>query len=99
MQLALIGVHVTAMIVSLLLFPLAIGLAMKGIRLSLKIATGGFVATGVGFFAGIILLASKPLLSSCAILTAYLLAMIAIYAVGFGWGLAPKARLLKKSIS
>lgn len=97
MYVMLIVVHVVAMIISLVLMPAAILLALRGVHASLKVATAGIVTTGVGFFAGMLLLLSAPLLSECAILTSYLLAMIAVYAFGFGWGVESRARFLKKA--
>ena len=95
---ALIGIHVFAMIASLVLMPVAIFLALRGIRFSMKLATAAIMVTEIGFFAGVVLLFSAPMLSECIILTTYLVAMIAVYALGFGWGAEAKARLIKKAV-
>ncbi len=99
MHIALILTHVTFMIGSLLLMPTAILLAIRGIRASLPLATCGVVAASIGFVTGIVMLLTDPLLTECIILTAYLVAMISVYAVGFGWGVASRARLLKGAVS
>lgn len=95
MHTVLILTHITCMVASLLLMPTAVALAMRGIRASMTVATNGLLATGIGFITGIILLFDAPLLTECVILTSYLVAVIAIYAFGFGWGVESKARLLK----
>lgn len=91
----IIVTHIICMVASLVVMPTAIMLALSGIRGSIKVATSGFVLTAIGFTTGVILLLSAPLLTECVILTSYLLATIALYAYGFGWGVASKARLLR----
>lgn len=95
MHFILLTIHITAMISSLIIMPTAVALALRGIRASVKFATTGMMFTSVGFGSGVILLLDAPLLSECVILTSYLAAMIAVYAFGFAWGNAPKARLLR----
>jgi len=83
------------MVMSLLVMPAAIMMAMHGLRSSIKFATSGFVMAALGFTTGAVLLLSAPLLTECVILTAYLVAMIMVYALGFGWGIESRARLLR----
>lgn len=97
MHASLILVHVVTMVASLIIMPSAVLLAMRGVRLSVSLATVGFVMTGIGFMTGVILLLHNPLLSQCVILAAYLLATIAVYGAGFSWGVASRARLLVKA--
>lgn len=91
----LLTIHITAMISSLIIMPAAVALALRGARMSVKLATTGMTFTGIGFASGVILLLSAPLLSECITLSAYLAAMIAVYAFGFAWGNEPKAKLLR----
>jgi hypothetical protein len=83
------------MIASLVLMPTAILMAVRGVRASLKVATTGTATTAAGFIFGAILLLDSPVLSECIVLTSYLVSVIVIYAVGFGWGIETKARLLR----
>jgi hypothetical protein len=95
MNIFLVVTHVLLMISSLILMPTAIALALRGVTKSVNVAKIGTVTTVAGFVAGVVLLIDKPILSECVILTSYLAAVIAVYAVGFGWGKATNARLLK----
>lgn len=91
----LIAVHVFGMVASLFALPLAIAMALFGARVSVKLASVGVVLAGIGFTTGVALMMQAPVFSECALLTAYLAAMIAIYGAGFAWGDASKARLLR----
>jgi hypothetical protein len=95
MHTLLVFIHVATMIGSLFVMPVAILLALRGVRTSMKLALGAVSLTSVGFLSGVILLFGAPILNECITLTAYLAAMVTIYAVGFGWGVEAKARLLK----
>ena len=95
MHFVLLTIHISAMISSLIIMPAAVALALRGTRASVKLATTGIMFTAVGFVSGVVLLLSAPLLAECVILTSYLAAMVAVYALGFAWGNEPKARLLR----
>jgi hypothetical protein len=95
MHILLVVLHISLMVASLILMPTAITLALRGLTKSVNVAKIGTATTIAGFVAGVILLLDKPILSECVILTSYLAAVIAVYAVGFGWGKAINARLLK----
>lgn len=87
--------HIISMSLSLLLMTSAIGLALFGVKNSVKIATIGMIATVSGFFTGGALLLGAPLTIQCATLTAYLLGMVVVYRFGFGLGRIEKARLVR----
>lgn len=94
MHTEIIIIHVASMLASLVVMPTAIALALRGITSSVKVATAGISLTGIGFVSGAVLLFDAPLFAECAVLTAYLGAMIVVYAYGFAWGVESKARLL-----
>jgi hypothetical protein len=99
MHILLVVLHISLMVASLLLMSTAIALALRSVTKSVTIAKVGTATTIFGFIAGVILLLDKPILSECVILTSYLVSVIAVYAVGFGWGKATNARLLKEPTS
>ncbi len=95
MNIILIAFHISAMVLSLVLIAGAVLLALNGVKRSMYFAHGSIVTAGIGLVAGIILLFSSPVLSKCIVLSVYLVAMIAIYGYGFGWGKQSKARLFQ----
>lgn len=96
MYVGLVALHVVSMIASLVLTSAAVAFALRGVRRSVSVAAIGTVLAVIGFTTGTILLLRAPILSECAILTSYLLAVIVLYKFGFGWGVESRARLLKK---
>ena len=70
-------------------------MALGGARRSLPVATTGMISTSIGSIAGAFLLIQSPILSQCVLLSTYLLAVMSLYAFGFGFGSVEKARLLK----
>lgn len=97
MHTVFIVIHVTAMITSLTLMSVAVALGLFGKRLAAVVATGGTIATIVGGATGMTLLFEAPLSVECALLTAYLLAIAAVYIFGFAMGDADRARLIRSS--
>lgn len=95
MHTSLLLIHIVAMIASLGLMSTAIATALFGKKVAVRIATIGLLTTVTGFVTGTVLLLQAPVLSRCAILTAYLVAVIAVYGYGFGWGNATKAIFLR----
>lgn len=93
----LIVLHITFMVGSLILMPLAILLAATGKRWSMITAFFGMTTACFGTVAGTVLLINAPVLHTCILLTAYTTAMIAIYGYGFGWGDQEHARLVKNT--
>lgn len=95
MHILILVTHIISMSASLLFMAGAIGLALFGVRASVKIATTGMIATIGGFVTGGLLLLSAPLTFQCAVLAAYLLAMVGLYRYGFGMGRVENARLVR----
>ena len=93
----IITVHVVAMIASLVLMTLAVAMGLLGKRSAATVANVGVIATFVGGLSGIGLLIDAPLSLQCALLTAYLLAIIALHVFGFAMGDADRARLIRAS--
>ncbi len=97
MHTTLLVVHIVGMIASLCLMSSAVLLGLNGKALAVRLASVGMGITIVGGISGIALLFSAPLSLKCALLTAYLLAMTALYIFGFGSGRVAKARLIRHS--
>ncbi len=87
--------HILSMSLSLLLMTGAIGMALVGMKSSVKTASIGIVATVSGFVTGGMLLLGSPLTMQCVTLTAYLLVMVGVYRFGFGMGHIENARLVQ----
>ena len=87
--------HIFSMIASLALMASAVGLALFGVRSSVKLASLGMITTISGFLTGAILLLSSPLSFQCIVLTAYLAGTVALYRYGFGMGRVENARLVR----
>lgn len=93
----LVVLHITFMVSSLVLMPLAILMAATGKRWSMGAAFFGMMSACFGSVAGTVLLISSPVLSTCVLLTAYTVLMISLYGYGFGWGNEERARLIKNT--
>lgn len=89
--------HIIAMIGSVALMSGAISLGLLGKTAAVKTATAGMCATLVGFLSGVALLIGAPLSMKCAMLTAYVLSMAALYYVGYGFGDVKKARFVRQT--
>lgn len=87
--------HIISMSLSLLLMTGAIGLALFGVKSSVKTATVGIIMTISGFITGGMLLLGSPLTMQCVTLAVYLLGMAAVYRFGFGMGRIESARLVR----
>lgn len=98
MHITLLVIHIVGMIASIGLISGALAFGFAGKRAAARIATVGMGATAIGGFAGIVLLLSAPLTMKCAILTAYLLSVIALYKFGFAMGNADRARFIRRSV-
>lgn len=83
------------MVVSMALMSGAIGLGIFGKQSAVKLASYGMSATVVGFVSGLLLMLAAPLTLKCAMLTSYLLAVSALYYVGYGAGNIAKARFVR----
>ena len=94
MDTLMISLHVIAMCTSIVLMLGAVVGALVGKRHSLVVARGSMLIAGIGLATGIVMLFSAPILSKCLVLSAYLVAMVAVYGYGFGWGYESKAKLL-----
>lgn len=97
MYTTLLVIHIIGMIASIGLMSGALLLGVAGKTSSARVASVGIGVTIVGTFAGIVLMLSAPLTMKCAILTAYLLSVVAIYKFGFASGNADKARFIRRS--
>jgi hypothetical protein len=99
MYTALVAIHITFMVGSLVLVPLAILMATYGKRWSMTVAFFGVVSACFGTVMGATLLinAHASMLTTCVLLSAYDLVLFTIYGLGFGWGSEEHARLLKNT--
>lgn len=97
-MIALLILHVVAMMLSLLLMAAAVVMGLAGKALAATLSSAGMVATVVGGFCGGLLLLSAPLPLDCVILSVYLVAMTALYVFGFAMGDAENARLIRSSV-
>ena len=91
----IVFVHVVSMITSMMLMSGAVGLGIFGKKVAMRAASFGMYATAVGTVSGIGLLLDNPLSMQCAVLTAYVAGVSALYYVGFGFGVVAKARLVR----
>ncbi len=89
--------HITMMVSSMALMGSALLFGVVGKKSAARVATAGQVATVIGGIGGGLLLLGAPLSFECALLTAYLLAMTALYVYGFGMGNAQNARLIRQT--
>lgn len=74
----------------------AVSLGLFGKKAAMRTAAFGMYATAVGTVSGIGLLLDNPLSMQCAVLTAYLVGISALYYVGFGFGVIANARLVRQ---
>lgn len=77
----------------------AIFLGLQGKTAAVRVATLGTTLSFAGVAAGVLMLLSSPLSIECAILTAYLVAMMALYKIGFGFGNIKNARLVQYALN
>lgn len=89
--------HVGSMVASLALMSGAVGLGLLGKNVAMRAAKFGMYATAIGTMSGIGLLLDNPLSMQCAVLTAYLVGISALYYVGFGFGVLSNARLVRQN--
>jgi hypothetical protein len=97
MHIIIVVLHVSAMITSMLLMVGAVGLGFAGKKAATRIATIGFGSAVLGFISGGVLLFGETLSIECAILTAYLLGVTLLYHLGFAFGDAEHAKLVRGS--
>lgn len=76
----------------------AVGMGLFGKKVAMRIAAYGMYATTAGAVSGIVLLFDNPLSMQCAVLTAYLVGISALYYVGFGFGVLANARLVRQRV-
>lgn len=95
MHTSIVIVHVTSMILSMGLMVGAIGLGLFGKAIAAKMATIGFAASILGFISGGVLLFGSVLSIECALLTSYLIGVTVLYHLGFAFGDAKNARLIR----
>lgn len=96
MHTLLVATHVVAMISSVALMTIAVGLGLSGKKSSVRIATVGFVASLTGAAMGLMLLLDSVLSFECAMLTLYLAAVVTLYHYGFASGNVNKARIVRQ---
>ncbi len=97
MHTIIVIIHVIAMMISLGLMSTAVVMGLFGKQSAVNVATLGLGATAVGGVSGTFLLLGAPLTIQCAILTAYLIGVTALYVFGFALGDAENARLIRKT--
>jgi hypothetical protein len=97
MHIIVVVLHVTAMIASMLLMIAAVGVGFAGKKVATRIAGAGFASAVVGFISGGILLFGATLSLDCALLTAYLVGITLFYHLGFAFGDAENAKLVRNS--
>ena len=95
MHAVIVVIHVVAMIASIGLMSLAVVAGLFGKKIAALLANLGLAVTVVGGLSGTVLLLGAPLSLQCAILTAYLSAVVALHIFGFAMGDADKARLIR----
>lgn len=95
LHILLVVFHVASMVASISLVIAALGMGLRGRASATGMATKGLVMAVAGTASGAILLVASPAALECAILSAYLLATIALYVYGFGAGSADRARLVR----
>lgn len=97
MYTTILTVHIISMIASMVVMSGAVIVAILGKKFAVDMASFGMIATFFGSASGIAMLLDAPLSIQCAGLTAYLVAVAAIYHVGFGFGRIEKARFVRQS--
>lgn len=90
--------HVSSMIASMALMSGAVGAGLLGKKSAVTVASLGVYSTVVGFMTGVGLLLDAPLSMQCATLTAYLVGVLVLYYVGYGFGDVSKARFVRQTL-
>ena len=85
------------MILSMGLMSVAIAMGLFGKAFAARMATFGFVASVTGFISGGVLLFGSVLSIECALLTSYLIGATILYHLGFAFGDATRARLIRNT--
>lgn len=93
----IITLHVSSMIASMALMSGAIGAGLFGKKSAVTLASFGTYSTVLGFMTGVGLMLDAPLSMQCATLTAYLISVLVLYRVGFGFGDVTKARFIRQT--
>lgn len=96
MHIAIVVIHVVAMIISLGFMSSAVALGLFGKRIAATLANLGLLTTVVGGLSGAALLIDSPLSIECALLTAYLVSVTALHIFGFAMGDSDRARLIRQ---
>jgi len=97
MHMLLVIIHVVSMIASIGLMTGAVGVGLAGHAVAARLATNGFLTAIVGFASGGLLLIDSVLSLECGLLALYLIGVTVLYHVGFAFGDASRARLIRQA--